>query len=79
VSLSDQGRAVQWKQLAKDGADLPEDQRLSADAKIVLTVGETRDFEYQSSSPGELQLTAYLPRSRRRVVLALAFEGEAAK
>ena len=75
VSLSDEGRAVQWKQLAKDGADLPEDQRLSADAKVLLTVGETRDFEYQSSSPGELQLVAYLPRSRRRAVLALSFEG----
>jgi FtsP/CotA-like multicopper oxidase with cupredoxin domain len=79
VSLSGEGGAVQWKRLAKDGADLPEDQRLSADAKVVLTVGETRDFEYQSSSPGELQLAAYLPRSRRRAVLALTFEGDPTK
>lgn len=40
----------------------------------VLTVGETRDFEYQSSAPAELQLEGFFPLSGRRVVLEMAFE-----
>jgi hypothetical protein len=65
---------VQWKRLAKDGADLPAAMAVLTDAREILTVGETRDFEYQSGKPTELLLEGLLPRSRRRVVLALIFE-----
>jgi manganese oxidase len=74
VSLAEAGQPVQWKRLAKDGADLPATMAVVADAREILTVGETRDFEYQSGKPAELVLEGLLPRSRRRVVLALAFE-----
>jgi manganese oxidase len=74
VSLAEAGQPVQWKRLAKDGADLPATMAVVADAREILTVGETRDFEYQSGKPAELLLEGLLPRSRRRVVLALVFE-----
>lgn len=74
VSLLETGRPVQWKKLAKDGADLPTALAVAAPAREILTVGETRDFEYQSPSPTELQMEGMLPVSGRRVVLALLFE-----
>jgi hypothetical protein len=74
VSLSEAGQLVQWKKLAKDGSDLPAAPGVTASAQEVLTVGETRDFEYRSGSPAELHLEGMLPISGRRVVLALVFE-----
>ena len=74
VSLSARNGLVEWKKLAKDGRDLPAALAVTAPAKELLTVGETRDFEYQSDSPAELQLDGVLPRSKRRVVLTLVFE-----
>jgi hypothetical protein len=74
VSLSSRGAPVEWKKLAKDGRDLPATLMVTAPAREVLTVGETRDFEFQSDRPAELRLEGLLPRSMRRVVLALVFE-----
>jgi FtsP/CotA-like multicopper oxidase with cupredoxin domain len=75
ASLLEAGQPVQWKKLAKDGADLPAALAVAAPAREILTVGETRDFEYQSNGPAELQMEGMLPISGRRVVLALLFEG----
>jgi FtsP/CotA-like multicopper oxidase with cupredoxin domain len=74
VSLSEAGQPVQWKNLARDGADLPAPLAVTASAQDVLTVGGTRDFEYQASGPIELQLEGYLPFPKRRVILPLVFE-----
>ena len=74
VSLSEAGRPVQWRSVAKDGADLPATLAVSTPARGILTVGETRDFEYQSSGPAQLQLEAFLPLSGRRLALELVFE-----
>jgi FtsP/CotA-like multicopper oxidase with cupredoxin domain len=79
VSLSSQGALVEWKKLAKDGRDLPVALAVTAPAREVLTVGETRDFEYKSDRPAELHLEGLLPRSKRRVVLALVFEDKEQK
>jgi FtsP/CotA-like multicopper oxidase with cupredoxin domain len=46
VSLLEAGQPVQWNKVAKDGADLPAALAVAASAREVLTVGETRDFEY---------------------------------
>jgi FtsP/CotA-like multicopper oxidase with cupredoxin domain len=45
--LTDGFAPVQWKPLAKDGADLPQHQRRSREARQLVTVGETYDFEIQ--------------------------------
>jgi FtsP/CotA-like multicopper oxidase with cupredoxin domain len=79
VSLSSRGALVEWKKLAKDGRDLPVALAVTAPAREVLTVGETRDFEYKSDRPAELHLEGLLPRSKRRVVLALVFEDKEQK
>jgi FtsP/CotA-like multicopper oxidase with cupredoxin domain len=45
-----------WIPVAKDGHDLPADQRRPERADRVVAVGETYDYEYRPSRPGELEL-----------------------
>jgi manganese oxidase len=47
--LTDGFTPVQWTPLAKDGADLPQSQRRGREARQLVTVGETYDFEIQPS------------------------------
>lgn len=37
---------LQWRVLAKDGADLPEDARTPRPARQAMSMGETYDFEF---------------------------------
>jgi hypothetical protein len=47
---------MQWKVVAKDGADLPPAQLQSPTAEIRVPVGSTCDMEYQAESEGNLDL-----------------------
>ncbi|MGH9601484.1 MAG: hypothetical protein ACRD24_03755, partial [Terriglobales bacterium] len=60
---------VQWRAWAKDGQDLPPQQRVVKEAKQPVTVGETYDFELQPAEPGELTLEVRAVFDRR-IVLA---------
>jgi manganese oxidase len=55
VSLRGDG-PVQWRPVSKDGADLPPSQTAPRLARQVISVGETYDFEYEPSAPGEMRL-----------------------
>ena len=59
---------VRWRARAKDGQDLPPQQRVEKEAKQAITVGETYDFELQPSEPGELTLEVRAPFDRRVVL-----------
>ncbi|HXY08963.1 MAG TPA: multicopper oxidase domain-containing protein [Terriglobales bacterium] len=52
VRLLNKGVPVDWKVVAKDGADLPPAQVKLAPADMAVTVGETYDVEYQAATPG---------------------------
>jgi FtsP/CotA-like multicopper oxidase with cupredoxin domain len=52
VRLTSKGVPVQWKVVAKDGADLPPAQLRSSAADMGITVGTTYDVEYQADTPG---------------------------
>ncbi len=56
VSIRSEGGAVQWTPVAKDGADLPPSQTTKRPARQVISVGETYDFEFEPTAPGELRL-----------------------
>jgi len=56
VSLSGPAGLVQWRAVAKDGADLPPAQAITQEASQMVWIGETYDFEYQSQEAGSLQL-----------------------
>ena len=56
VSLADAAGLVRWRAIAKDGADLPPRQRSMQSARIPMGPGETADFVYTPSAPGDLFL-----------------------
>jgi manganese oxidase len=47
---------LQWRAIAKDGADLPPAQAVMQDARQLALAGEIYDFEYQPAVEGTLQL-----------------------
>lgn len=54
--LTDGFAPVQWTPLAKDGADLPQSQRRRREARQLVSVGETYDFEIQPAPDRPLWL-----------------------
>jgi len=47
---------VQWRPLAKDGADLPEASRAPRRARQTIAMGETYDFELTPERTGTLRI-----------------------
>ena len=47
---------VQWRPVAKDGADLPQQSRTLRPAQQLVSIGETFDFEVQPLVRGELRI-----------------------
>ena len=47
---------VQWRQLAKDGANLPAAATSPRRAQQIVSIGETYDFEYTPARPGDLRI-----------------------
>lgn len=62
---------MEWRPVAKDGADLPTALRKWGPAGQALTVGETYDVEFTPPSPGTYELHAIFPLGRvsRRVIV----------
>ena len=56
VRLVRDGFPVRWRAVGKDGAALPERLRKVDFADRVVSVGETMDFEFRPSEPGEYHL-----------------------
>ena len=52
------GFPVRWQAVAKDGADLPARLRTVEEADQTVSVGETRDFVFRPTIPGEYRLEA---------------------
>jgi FtsP/CotA-like multicopper oxidase with cupredoxin domain len=73
VRLTNKGVPVQWKVIAKDGADLPPAQLRSSTADMGITVGETYDVEYQAETPGLADLEIRQTSFPTPVTLPLKF------
>jgi FtsP/CotA-like multicopper oxidase with cupredoxin domain len=73
ASLRKAGTPVQWRIIAKDGADLPPAAATLQTAELGITVGETYDFEYEASTPQDLALEVYLPGPKVRATQGLVF------
>jgi FtsP/CotA-like multicopper oxidase with cupredoxin domain len=71
ISLTQAGQPVQWRQIAKDAADLR--TPITKPADQMIAVGETYDFEYKAESPRELSLVGLNPGDNRRAVQTLVF------
>lgn len=72
VSLRNASGPVEWVGLAKDGADLP--THVSIRAQATITVGETFDVEFSSTSPQDLLLDLLLPGQKIHTTQTLSFQ-----
>jgi manganese oxidase len=62
---------VIWKALAKDGADLPANQSVHAEAnRQRIAVGETMDFQFLPQQTGEYKFEVYLNNASRNIKVA---------
>jgi len=68
VSLLAGSSPVRWRAVAKDGMDLPSTQALERDARQVVSVGETFDFEFEPALKGDLRLEVLRPGNRTLAV-----------
>lgn len=57
---------IAWRNIAKDGADLPPQQALVTHQALSLAVGETRDFEFTPADARDLRVEIRLPDGRLR-------------
>jgi FtsP/CotA-like multicopper oxidase with cupredoxin domain len=73
VRLTNKDVPVEWKVIAKDGADLPPAQLRFSTADMGITVGETYDVEYQAETPGLADLEIWQPSFPTPVTLPLKF------
>lgn len=56
VRLLDGNTPVTWRQVARDGADLPSAQIVQSPARTRVDVGITKDFEFTPTEPADLIL-----------------------
>ena len=47
---------LRWRAVAKDGMDLPPDQRVEGPSEVQMGNGETYDFDFAPSGPGDIRL-----------------------
>lgn len=73
VRLTSNDAPMQWKIIAKDGADLPPAQLKFTTAEMGITVGETYDVEYQADKPGVAELKIWETSFPSSVTLPLQF------
>jgi manganese oxidase len=60
--------ATRWTPLARDGADLPVALRIRSVAMATMGPGETADFTYVPTRPGEMSLEVWIPNGMRVVL-----------
>jgi manganese oxidase len=61
VALVRGSSALSWVSLAQDGADLPPALRIESPARIRTGTGETYDFVWTPSEPGDAELLVHFP------------------
>jgi FtsP/CotA-like multicopper oxidase with cupredoxin domain len=73
VSLRNPQGPVEWRVIAKDGADLPPAALHSSKAQLTVTVGETYDVEFSAAAPQDLLLDLLLPGQKIHTTQTLEF------
>jgi hypothetical protein len=73
ISLRNAKGPVEWRMIAKDGAELPSDARTVHTAEQTITVGETYDVEFSTDTPQDLTLDLLLPAQKIHSTQTLVF------
>ena len=64
MSILEGNQPVEWRHVAKDGADLPLSQATVRPAGVILGPGEIYDYEFTPRAPGDLKLRFAFPAPR---------------
>ena len=56
MRLLSRDKLLTWQMVAKDGMDFPSDQRRESASEVQMGNGETYDFEFVPTTPGDLRL-----------------------
>jgi len=73
VSLNGLSGPVEWRNIAKDGADLPSEAARPTKAQLTVSVGETYDVEFTAATPQDLLLDLFLPGQKIHTSQTLSF------
>jgi manganese oxidase len=73
VSLRTPSGLVDWRVIAKDGADLPSNAVRMSKAQLTIAVGETYDVEFSTATPQDLLLDLLRPATKMHTIQTLAF------
>lgn len=57
-TLRSEAEPARWRTLARDGVDLPQSQQLDVPAQVTGWAGQTFDFDFLATAPGEYTLVA---------------------
>ena len=68
LRLGTKEETTQWREIAKDGAVVPSRLAKPCDAALHIASGETYDFEFQPSKPGEIPLQIKNPLVEEKLV-----------
>ena len=63
IALLNGEQPMQWKLIAKDGAELPASQAVAKPAQLTFAAGEIYDVEFTPQSAGDLTLRFGAPRT----------------
>jgi manganese oxidase len=63
-----------WRPISKDGADLPARLSIPGNAQLHIASGETYDFEFRPTAPGQLPIQVENDLNRSRLTGALAIQ-----
>jgi FtsP/CotA-like multicopper oxidase with cupredoxin domain len=74
VNLIQNGTPIEWKALAKDGADLASEQAVDTPASFLIAPGETYDFQVRPERDGDMELTLDLLLLKEKVTQAIRVE-----
>jgi FtsP/CotA-like multicopper oxidase with cupredoxin domain len=73
ASLRGANGPVEWRVIAKDGADLPSALQRESNAELTITVGETYDVQFKSTKTQDLVLDLLLPGQKIHTSQTLSF------
>ena len=73
ASLNGLSGPVEWRNIAKDGADLPSEAARPTKAQLTVSVGETYDVEFTAATPQDLLLDLFLPGQKIHTSQTLSF------
>jgi hypothetical protein len=56
MRLMRESELLRWRAVAKDGMDLADNQKIEGSSEIQMGNGETYDFDFVPSAPGDIRL-----------------------